>query len=655
MMFWLIVATATLHAAEKPVWVERLAFWAAPELRRLDQEVAALERSLDKMPSAAGVNSGARIGYQSESYDDDQDMWLKIELAEPSPVDTVVLVPFLGQASSGGVPGFGFPRRFILQGIDRDGKKVPLMDESHADFPNPGLYPVTATCPPKTVLRSVRLSVIEPWRTIGPPVLAMSEIFMLNGNRNMTRGAKVTSPTSREIPPGWHRPNLVDMTTPLGLPLAPGGSEVLGWHGPVATSINQRISVTVDLGRPFMLDEIRLLPASRQNMAWNTYYGFPQRFKIEGSQNGEFAHPVLIHDQTGSVLASPGQNILRFPCPDQALRFIRMRATRLRKGDGSFTFALGELQAYVGNDNVAAGAKVIAQSSLEDKEWSRVGLTDGSAKGGIVMELPDWLRSLERRRSLEMDLDRKKQLRKQAFTRAEHMLVTTSVCGASGIVLLAGMFSWRGHRQRVLDRERHRERLARDLHDELGSNLGSIALISSLAGQEDADQMRFDLAEIETVARESADSMRDMVSLLGGKRAGSAADWLNVMNGLAERLLRGVELECRLPTAPLIWEPNIETRRELYLFCKEVLHNAAKHGQPDHLKFHLSPIPGGLRIEIADDGRGFVRESVLSGHGLGNLRERAAMMRAEMTLTSAPGAGTTVILDVPKGRRWTKR
>ena len=220
---------------------------------------------------------------------------------------------------------------------------------------------------------------------------------------------------------------------------------------------------------------------------------------------------------------------------------------------------------------------------------------------------------------------------------------------------MAGLFSWRGRRNRVLDRERHRERLARDLHDELGSNLGSIALISSLAGQEEAPQMRLDLAEIERVARESADSMRDMVSLLGAKRGGDAADWLKVMAGLAQRLMRGVELECRLPTAPLLWEPNIEARRELYLFCKEVLHNAARHARPAHVKFHLSPTAEGLRIEIADDGIGFVPEDVCSGHGLGNLRERAAMMKGRTTLTSAPGAGTTLVLDVPRGRRWTKR
>ena len=651
----LLAVTSLASGAEDPPWVKRLAFWAAPELQRLGEEVARLQLTLSKLSAVAGVNSGNRTGYQSAENTAGQDMWVKIELKNPSPVDTVVMVPLLARGSSGEVLGFEFPRRFILEGIDRDGKNVMLMDETARDFPNPGLYPVSAACPPGTILRSVRLMVIEPWRKTGPPVLAMSEIFMLDGNRNVTSGATVTSATSREIPPTWSRANLVDMMTPIGLPLVPGGSEILGWHGPVATSINQQISVTVDLGKSFQLDEIRLFPAWRKSMGWDTYYGFPSRFKIEGSEDAGFGQPVMIHDQTNVSLLSPGQNIQRFPGPTGPMRFVRITATRLRDRTGDFTFALGEFQAYAGNTNVAAGATVIVGPSLEDKEWSRAGLTDNSSKGETILELPEWFQSLERRRTLENELVSKTQLRSQLFTRAEHTLVTASVCGASGIVLMAGLFSWRGHRQRGLDRERHRERLARDLHDELGSNLGSIALISSLAGQEEPDQMRLDLAEIERVARESADSMRDMVSLLGGKRGGVAADWLNVLTGLAERLMRGAELECQLPTSPLIWEPNLETRRELYLFCKEVLHNAAKHGHPSHLKFHLSPTLDGLRLEISDDGFGFIPDGVRSGHGLGNLRERAAMMRGQMTIRSAPGAGTSVVLDLPRGRRWTKR
>jgi signal transduction histidine kinase len=85
------------------------------------------------------------------------------------------------------------------------------------------------------------------------------------------------------------------------------------------------------------------------------------------------------------------------------------------------------------------------------------------------------------------------------------------------------------------------------------------------------------------------------------------------------------------------------------------LHNASRHGKPTRVRFELRPTAdGGLRVEISDNGTGFDPDQPTDGHGLAYLRERAASMRAEMTLESAPGAGTTVTLDIPRGRRWRK-
>ena len=652
-VLWLLVPGGQASAAETPAWVERLAFWAAPELRALKNDVARIDGDLAKLPGIAGVNSGNRAGFQSAGKADEQDWWVEVDLAEAMKVDTVVLVPLLAKGAGGQVAGFGFPRRFMLEGINEEGETVLLMDETGKDFPNPGLYPVSVACPTGIQLQRIRLTATEPWQGGGAGVLALAEMLVLDGNSNLTGRAKVRASSSRELPPTWSKTNLVDLMTPLGLPLAPGEEKIMGWHGAVASNIDRQQAVTVDLGKVVELDEIRLVPAGRSRTGWNSHYGFPTRFKVETSLTADFKEGVMVYDRTASSLLSPGQNLQCYGAGEPG-RYIRVTATRLRDRAGDYVFALGELQAYSREVNVAKGAAVAASESLEGGEWSRAGLTDGLSGGGRILELPEWIRQLEMRRDLEAQRAATIQHRGEVFMRAEHTLVGASVGGAGGIVLLAAVFSWRGRWQRVRDRERHRERLARDLHDELGSNLGSIALISSLAALEDAPQMRLDLAEIEQVARESADSMRDMVSLLGGKKGGVAADWLNVMNGLAERLMRGVELDCQLPTAPLVWEPNLETRREIYLFCKEVLHNAAKHAHPSHLQFHLSPAADGLRIEIADDGCGFVPELVQSGHGLGNLRERAAMMRAEMTLTSSLKTGTTVMLEVPRGRRWTK-
>lgn len=655
MMLWLL-SLSSAASAEPPLWVERLAFWAAPELKSLKSQVDQIDQDRRLLPSVAGVNSGNRTGFRSAEMVPGGEMWVEVKFTAATPVDTVVMVPLLAKGSSGEVPGFGFPRRFRLEGFDESGQTILLMDETASDYPNPGLYPVAAAGPPGGRLQRIRLTATEPWESDGSPVLALSEILVLRGNRNLTSEARVQASSSREVPPAWSRKNLVDMMTPLGLPVAPSaGAEVMGWHSPVAASMNEVQAFTVDLGKETRLDEVRLIPAWRSHMAWDSYYGFPSRFTLETALKPDFSDAVTLHDRTESSLLSPGQNLQCFAAAGRPARYVRMTATRLRDRTGDYVFALGELQAYSGDENVAKGAVVSATELPDDPEWRSAGLTDGHAKAGVLLELPEWIKRLEQHRLLEQRRKTLLQRRAEVFTQAEHTLLGASVGGAGGIVLIAGLFSWRGRRQRIMDRERHRERLARDLHDELGSNLGSIALISSLAALEEAPQMRLDLAEIEQVARESADSMRDMVCLLAGRRGGAAADWLNVMNGLAQRLMRGVELECRLPAAALAWEPNLETRREIYLFCKEVLHNAAKHGHPSHVKFHLSPTSGGLRIEITDDGCGFDPDAVESGHGLGNLRERAAMMKAELSLSSAPGKGTRVVLDVPRGRRWKKR
>lgn len=655
MAWWLVTPGLLSHTADAAPWVERLANAVVPELGSLRLEIEAIDHGLAGLSTIPGVNSGSRLGFQSAGKIKGEDLWLEVELAEAMPLDSVVLIPLLGKGVDGPVPGFGFPKRFVLEGFDEEDQSHHLMDETGGDYPNPGFFPVSAPCPAGVVLRRIRLTATESWDSNGPPIMGLAELMALRGNRNMTQRAKVRSSSSREIPPAWARSNLVDQMTPLGLPLAQDQQPVMGWHGEIARSMSDRQAVTVDLGEPVKLDEIRLIPAWKSSMAWDSYYGFPARFKLETALTADFENPEMVYDRTTLTLQSPGRNVQSYGGMMKPARYIRMTTARLRERTGDFVFALGEIQAYAGDVNVALNKPVIAEQSIEDAEWSRAGLTDGVSGGGSLLELPEWIRQLEQRKTLEQRREALLMRRRALLTYAEHLLVGTSIGGAGGIALIAGLFSWRGHRQRVLDRERHRERLARDLHDELGSNLGSIALISSFAVHEDAPQMRLDLAEIEMVARESADSMRDMVSLLGGSRVGAAADWLNVMNSLAQRLMRGVAVECGLPTAPLIWEPNLETRRELYLFCKEALHNAVRHGQPSKVQFHLSPTAGGLRIEIADDGCGFDPSAVESGHGLGNIRERAAMMKAEMTLIASPEKGTRVILEVPRGRRWTKR
>jgi signal transduction histidine kinase len=640
-----------------PGWVERLTVWATPELRELDARAAVIGVELAGLPAPAGTNSGIRRGFQTGRTREGEDLWVELALPGAGAADRVVLVPLVAKGARGEVPGYGFPRRFQLEATDEDGEVHLLLDETGDDFPNPGLYPVSAACPPGARIERIRLTATLPWEQGGPRVLALAEMLVLRGNRNLAAGGSVTASSSRELTPTWSRGNLIDLMTPLGLPVAPSSAKRLGWHSEVATNKETVKSVTIDLGEAHAVEELRLSPAWRRGVPVWYNYGFPSRYIVETATSEDFGDRIVISNQTERSLQPPGQNFQWFKGRTrQPVRFIRVTAKRLRERTGDYVFALGELQAYVGDRNVALGAKVIATESLEDDEWGRAGLTDGLAAGGRLLDLPDWFDGLERRRLLERQQAALRVRRAELLARGEHYLVNGSIGVTGGIAVLASMFVWRSRRQHRLDRERHRERLARDLHDELGSNLGSIALISSFAkdGANDAQEMRHDLAEIEEVARESADSMRDMVDLLGGGHGGASSDWLGVMERLATRLLRGVELDCRLPDGPLVLEPDLETRREVYLFCKEVLYNIAQHAGAESVRFHMASRPGGLRVELADDGCGFDPEASHDGHGLGNLRERAAGLHATLELVSIPGEGTVVTLEVPRGRRWRK-
>ncbi len=651
----IVLALAVSANAQDGAWVERLAFWARPELRASARQLAEIDAELATLPVPAGMRSGNRIGFQTDRGKAGAEPWVEVVLPAVASADSVVLVPAVVKGATENRPGYGFPRRFTLEAFDDDGEAHLLLDETAGDFPNPGVNPVVARFPAMPV-RRVRLTATEPWTDEGPAVLALAEVLILAGNRNVALGGRVNAVSSRENLPTWSRANLLDMNTPLGLPVAPlpaSSLAPLGYHSAVSSSQESSKSVTVALPAAAALEEIRLVPARRSELPSWLAFGFPTRFTVELATDVTFRNARVISDVARKSVPSPGQNLVCLRADGQPAQFVRVTATRLAERTGDYVFALGEVQAYAGGKNVALGAAVIASDTLDEPEWKPAALTDGFGGGGRLLELPAWIRLLERRRALEAERAAVAAARLRTLDRAQRTLVGVSFGGTGAIGLLSAVQLWRLRRRRQQEQERLRERLARDLHDELGSNLGSIALISAFAAQPETtpEAMREDFAEIERVARESADSMRDMVALLSA-RVGGGRDWLTVLRGLAERLLRGVELDCALPAAPLPAIPDLATRRELYLFCKEVLHNAARHGRPQHVRFSVAPRADGLRVEIADDGAGFDPAARANGHGLGNLRERAATMHAQLDLQSNPGHGTTVRLDLPRTRHW---
>jgi signal transduction histidine kinase len=209
------------------------------------------------------------------------------------------------------------------------------------------------------------------------------------------------------------------------------------------------------------------------------------------------------------------------------------------------------------------------------------------------------------------------------------------------------------HRLRVrqaLAMERIRRQIATDLHDDIGSGLSQVAILSEVAKRDASGPGHEMLTEVATLARTMRDSMSDIVWAVD-PRKDHLADLVQRMRQVTFNLLetegRPVEFHApdereveRIALAP-------DRRRHLLLIFKEAVTNIARHADATHVRIEIGVDAGTLSLTIGDDGRGFDPQNHDDGHGLHNLRQRSEALRADLRIESAPGHGTTVQVTVP--------
>jgi len=205
--------------------------------------------------------------------------------------------------------------------------------------------------------------------------------------------------------------------------------------------------------------------------------------------------------------------------------------------------------------------------------------------------------------------------------------------------------------------ERERERIARDIHDDLGAGLTQIMLQSALARRESQEQTQAHLAQISGTALELVSAMDEIVWAINPEN--DTLDGLVTYVGkYVEEYVAKAGMRCRLDLpaqVPAIFL-SAEVRHNLFLAIKEALNNAVKHAQAAEISFLLRMRSCSFSFVIQDDGRGLVQDvtgtppadggRVSSGHGLRNLAQRLEKIGGSCTIKSEPGKGTEVELTV---------
>lgn len=204
--------------------------------------------------------------------------------------------------------------------------------------------------------------------------------------------------------------------------------------------------------------------------------------------------------------------------------------------------------------------------------------------------------------------------------------------------------------------ERERSRIARDLHDDLGSSLARISLLSSLA-KEDHENPEQVLAHVTKIAHCADETVRALEEIVWAVRPGSDSlqSLVEYLAHFSSELFDGNPTRCRLDLPHdlprLVLPPEI--RHNLFLIVKEALTNVFKHATAGEVRVQAKATPRTLEILVQDNGRGFdpgnPPASPSIRDGLGNMRRRAEAIGGELTVTSGKN-GTTVRLAVDLSR-----
>jgi ligand-binding sensor domain-containing protein/signal transduction histidine kinase len=258
-----------------------------------------------------------------------------------------------------------------------------------------------------------------------------------------------------------------------------------------------------------------------------------------------------------------------------------------------------------------------------------------------------------------------------AFTVPTHIYFQTWAIGLyvfAAVALITGIVRMISHRRlrNTLARleqqqslERERMRIARDMHDEMGSKLTKISFLSERVQMDAGDSGPF-AGKIQSIAQTSRELLKTMDEIVWvvNPRNDTLENLVAYLSHYAVEYFQNTSVECEVRVSPDVphYPLSSEIRHNLFLTFEEALNNVLKHSGAAGAKVEM--IVHGLEFElkITDNGRGFAVSALppadgparggRGGNGLKNMRQRLTAVGGECTVSSRPGMGTVVTIRI---------
>ena len=297
-----------------------------------------------------------------------------------------------------------------------------------------------------------------------------------------------------------------------------------------------------------------------------------------------------------------------------------------------------------------------ATAALETRKRISV-LEDSLMDPGALTELTSGLISAEfERKQTEseyaLDQERSNARAKDMEHRMQRVMLVTMI---GFVILFAGVLFIRARSDRSMQLEELRTRLSRDLHDDIGSTLSSINILSTVARRKaEAGDETGAAASLSGISERTQRLMRNMSDIVWSvdPDKDTLEELLTRMREFGAAVLEPKGITFRFDSIGELGSPMpAAMKSNLYLIFKEAVNNAAKHAQATEVVVSFTRESNRLRMTIADNGNGMEiggnPASTTGGNGLRNMHARALEMKADLSVNSVPQQGTTIGIVVP--------
>ncbi|QEC43201.1 sensor histidine kinase [Pseudobacter ginsenosidimutans] len=245
-------------------------------------------------------------------------------------------------------------------------------------------------------------------------------------------------------------------------------------------------------------------------------------------------------------------------------------------------------------------------------------------------------------------LNKDRQLQEQRLFRQRIIIIgALTLMGLA----IAGIFLIRS-RQRLRQQMKEmelRNSIAADLHDEVGSSLSSIYMLSEMAssGKTSTASQQEMLHKVTSYSKETMDRMGDIVWMIK-PRSEDGQDLQERMQRFLFEMCNSRNINGHFDRDALQQiKLSMPQKKALYLIFKEAVNNALKYANTENISVQISKKDHSVELVVSDDGIGFDPEKIKKGSGLNNMMNRSKELGGETIISSVAGSGTRVISRIP--------